>query len=124
MSQLFGDGHGSCNIPKSRQQYGPGKTVRNQPVSSCVLRSMRACVRHRRACILAQCQSRIVTLVHDPATLDDEQLSGNEITIGAGKKERRADDVCRCFDAFEATLVHTAFSSLEHVRCHGLFAHG
>jgi hypothetical protein len=28
--------------------------------------------------------SRIVTLMHDPAALDDDQLSGNEITIGAG----------------------------------------
>ncbi len=40
-------------------------------------------------------------LVHDPSALDDYQLSGNEVTIGACQEEGGAGNIFRQFDSAE-----------------------
>ena len=40
-------------------------------------------------------------LVHDPSALDDYQLSGNEVAIGACQEECSAGDIFRQFDSAE-----------------------
>lgn len=57
-------------------------------------------------------KSKIESLVHDTAALDDQQLSGHKIAIRTRQKECRADDIRWGFDSLEAALIHALLTPL------------
>ena len=51
-------------------------------------------------------------LVHDPAALDHQQLSGHKVAVRTRQKHSGPDDIGRSFDAPERPLVCATLPSL------------
>ena len=49
--------------------------------------------------------------MHHAAAFDNQQLTGNEVAVGARQEQRRADDIGRSFDAPKGALVDAALAS-------------
>src|SRR5581483_7759383 len=61
--------------------------------------------------------------VHDAAALDDEELAGHEVRVGAGQEQRRAYHVLRYFDPLEGARASAALAAGADLVGDGLLAH-